>query len=694
MIHWTEVSFVELCETAHERRDHPYCKYIAAFDIETSRYKVEENKEIAFMYIWQMAIEDVVVYGRTWDEFRNFLAVLAEELNLTEKHKLLVYVHNQKFDFSFFKSEVNISEENFLSKSKSDVIKCVVESYFEFRDSLCYTERSLEQIGELIGIPKLSSYDYDRVRLPETPLTDEELQYCENDVKILVKFFRNEVESKYHGYICSLPYTATQKVKQIIRKNYRNDAYKPYAWSHKMTQSKEDKLRLDMLRKSYWGAFSFINPLYNGRVLNDVHSIDIDSAYPAAMLFQKFPDTKFQSCKLPENARELLKSSDKIAYIIVCKIKGLKNKYPNMGYLPFYKRRDWELLPSSIRSECGKIMTSANEMLIVITEVDLEVLYELYEFEELRIFNVYSSKKRYLPKYIINTIMELYGNKKAAKIQLNQIKKKRKPTPEEEYNYNLIKTYLNRVYGIFVQDPIPVRYAYNEKENEVLKTDTVELSGFSEVVMYQWGVWVTAYARRNIIHLMKKIAVTEDGKYQDNILYVDTDCIKYKPKHAADSTRINNIINDFNADVKHQVEKIFWGDHDIYHQLEGIGTLDKEMYDRYKQLGLKRYCYETPDTRLVIKLAGLSSKNQYFDGKTNDECFESFNPELNIPAEISGGLECLHVNFEKHCSFRVTDYMGESTEISVKSFALLRPVPFKFETDVWDNLDAISEESM
>lgn len=85
------------------------CENIFTFDIETTsivmlngkiypaiKYdnftEVEKETSISLssMYIWQLGIDDHVYFGRTWDEFIDFLKII-------EKHvpeKKIFYVHN------------------------------------------------------------------------------------------------------------------------------------------------------------------------------------------------------------------------------------------------------------------------------------------------------------------------------------------------------------------------------------------------------------------------------------------------------------------------------------------------------------------------------------------------------------------------------------------------------------------------
>lgn len=89
-----------------------------SFDIETTSFYesstgvIYTNKEYknlknqvqgekrAVMYVWQFAICDDVIYGRTWQEFISFCDRLHNFLDL-ENNYLVVYVHNLSYEFQF-----------------------------------------------------------------------------------------------------------------------------------------------------------------------------------------------------------------------------------------------------------------------------------------------------------------------------------------------------------------------------------------------------------------------------------------------------------------------------------------------------------------------------------------------------------------------------------------------------------------
>lgn len=69
-----------------------YVGITTAFDIEAS---IIPGTEQAIMYIWQWAFNDVVVIGRTWDEFLDLQQRIKEVL--PEDRWLVVYVHNLSY---------------------------------------------------------------------------------------------------------------------------------------------------------------------------------------------------------------------------------------------------------------------------------------------------------------------------------------------------------------------------------------------------------------------------------------------------------------------------------------------------------------------------------------------------------------------------------------------------------------------
>lgn len=124
-----------------------YLSDFATFDIETTTYQMsiidDEPQYNAFMYQWQFCMDDKVIMGNTWEEFKSLLEQLRIGLGLSHAHYFVIYVHNLPFEFQFIRNFVNITQTFSLEKRK--VVKCIVNDAFEFRCSYKLSNMSLQK---------------------------------------------------------------------------------------------------------------------------------------------------------------------------------------------------------------------------------------------------------------------------------------------------------------------------------------------------------------------------------------------------------------------------------------------------------------------------------------------------------------------------------------------------------------------
>ena len=117
---------------------------IYTFDIETTSYLVLDNKQLntieylklteeekkrsslnGTMYIWMFGINQIVYYGRTWEELKLFLDRLEKHTNNIKKY---IFVHNLSFEFHFMRN--CIQYKNVFSRKSRKVIKDIRCIYF------------------------------------------------------------------------------------------------------------------------------------------------------------------------------------------------------------------------------------------------------------------------------------------------------------------------------------------------------------------------------------------------------------------------------------------------------------------------------------------------------------------------------------------------------------------------------------
>lgn len=262
----------------------------AAFDIEVTSFyqngEVKPENKRAIMYHWQFGIGELVTYGREWHEFITFINVLTKVLRLGVDRRLVVYVHNLPYEFQFIRKLFDW-EKVFLLEDRKPVYART--GGVVFRCSLKLSGgKSLANVGrDLVShsVRKMTGdLDYEVLRTPLTPLTDEEKLYCENDIRVLLAYIAEKIEQD--GDITRIPLTNTGYVRNYCRK----ECYSRY----KRYRQIMDELVLEpdefsQLKRAFMGGHTHANSHYVRKRLTNVASYDFTSSYPAVMVLEKFP---------------------------------------------------------------------------------------------------------------------------------------------------------------------------------------------------------------------------------------------------------------------------------------------------------------------------------------------------------------------------------------------------------------------
>lgn len=197
-----------------------YYNLPCAFDIETtSTYssKLDNIEKIAFMYVWQISINGNIIVGRTWDEFEECYNEIVKHFMLDEFKRLIIYVHNLSFEFQFIAHRFKWLKVFSLEKRKP--VQAVTTDGVEFRCSYLLSGFSLENLGKQLQKykveKKVGSLDYSKIRHSKTPLTEEELEYCVDDVKVVTSYIKECIEND--GDITKIPLTKTGYVRNYCR---------------------------------------------------------------------------------------------------------------------------------------------------------------------------------------------------------------------------------------------------------------------------------------------------------------------------------------------------------------------------------------------------------------------------------------------------------------------------------------------
>lgn len=642
-----------------------YYNIACGFDIETTSTYVNGEK-FSFMYIWTFGINDkITAHGRTWDDFINYCISLVTDLDLTIYKRLIVYVHNLAFEFQFMRKYFNWI--NVFSGDDRKPIYAVTDLGIEFRDSYILSALSLELTAKNLihhDIKKLvGDLDYNKIRNSKTSITKQEMGYIDNDVLIILAYINEQIEQ--YGNITKIPLTNTGRVRQFMKnKCYGKKSHKKVNNNAKRYHALMSECILDieqykLLKRCFQGGFTHASIQYTGKKLKDVSSIDFTSSYPYVMVSELFPMSKPIAFTRKLTYIEILQS--KRGSIFDCIIRDLHSYNTFESYISFSKCRN----AKGVISNNGRVF-QADYIEISLTNIDLEIITKCYSFSDIEILKGYSFYMQYLPNQIINGILELY-----------QKKTELKGVTGKEQEYLVSKQMINSVYGMSVTDIIRDLIEYDnsnewhtEKGNyeEQLQKHNESKNRF---LYYPWGVFVTAYARKNLWQGI--IAIGND------YVYSDTDSIKF-----LNYENHKEFIEDYNKSCELKLKKMcdFCNiDYSLTKPktIKGIekrlGIFDYEgTYKYFKTLGAKRYIYTDDKNKLHITIAGLSKNkgSEYISKQKNPYNF--FDDDMIIPKENTGKNTHTYIDDEK--TAKIVDYQGNEEIVTSKSGVHLESTSF------------------
>lgn len=634
----------------------------------------EKLDKCAIMYIWQFGINGNVLYGRNWNEFKTFYEHLCDTLVTNLDMRLIVYVHNLAFEFQFIRTLIDW--ENVFSIDTRKPIYALSRRGVEFRCSYLLSGYSLAKLGEQLNKYKVAKLvgdlDYSLLRHTGTPLTAKELGYCVNDVRVVMAYIQEKIESEG---ISKIPITKTGYVRNFCRKR---TLYKEVEGKRKNNYKYRDLMRslvigsmqeFKLLQRAFAGGFTHANAHYVGTIQKQVASYDFTSSYPSVMIAEKFPMSR--GVKIT-----LAKQSDFYYYIknYCCvfdvEFTNIVSKLDNDTPISSSKC----FLKEGVMENNGRVF-SATRIQTTLTDIDFRVISTFYVWGSMRVGTMYIYKKEYLPTEFVKSILELYQKKTTLK-----------GVRGKEVEYLQSKEMLNSCYGMAVTNPLRDEYLYEESQwvtNEPNVEQQSELlfkynNSLNRFLFYPWGIFVTAYARRNLF-----TGIYECG---EDYIYADTDSVKIlnHENHKEYFERYNERIKTKLADACkfHKIDFSLCAPKTIKGVEKMLGVWDFEgVYERFKTLGAKRYMVQENDALFVgdksynysLTISGVNKFTAipYLIEKYGDNIFDEFNDNLKIPCEGSG--KNIHTYIDECRSGVLTDYMGESRAYNEPTGVHLEP---------------------
>lgn len=677
MIYWDKYNCVGHEPNIKGKRKF-YDTNIYTFDIETSSYYIldgkvypaikydnlsdkEKQKAIkrSHMYIWMFGINDIVYFGRTWDELKQFLKRLDDHVS----DKKYVFIHNLAFEFQYLKSNFHFDEVS--ARKSHKVITAIMKDYnIMLKCSYMMSNVALKYLPKMFDLPvekKVGDLDYSLIRNPNTPLTEVELGYCEYDCLVLYHYILKELE--VYEDVKHIPTTNTGKVRRELQ-NLTRTNFKYRRVVNKAINT--NPIIYNRLCEAFLGGYTHANWIYADEVLENVDSYDIASSYPYVLVSQKYPNSEFRPCKI----RRREEMSKRLAYLLVVKFKNVKCKYYN-NFISASKCRNLR----GAKYDNGRLISAA-EFEMTLTDIDFYFYLDTYDLEY-EILECYYSSMAYLPKTLIEFILDKY----VGKTELKGVEGK-------EMEYGRIKGMYNSIYGMSVTNNIRDEVKYHDNdgtwEEVPLDNDTIieKLKGEKKkaFLSFAYGVWVTAYARDN---LLRRVIANDDY-----VVYCDTDSCKlvdgYDKKVFEDyNKQVEERINFVCRVLKLDVNK--YAPSDIKGNKHMMGLFEKECnYEKFITQGAKKYAYEI-DGKIHITVAGVPKS-----GAKALKSLDDFRDDFVFNYNDTNKNLVLYT--EEQSPVEVEDYLGLKYLVTDKSGCCILPNTYKLSKSL-DYANLVSDDS-
>lgn len=602
---------------------------LATFDTEgTSLVQGDEN--YACLYYWDYlhcdvdpseVTKDTVGFMCSHVSGRDCSSLYRETLEMLEDaedcdFRYLVGVHNLSYDICYFRRflkgldgrgyRVEVS-------AKSSTRFLTVSVYrketllFTFFDTLALFGISLRTLGENLQFDKLY-IDYYEMNSPETPLSKENVDYNDRDTEILMVGICQSLLKRPHVDLESLGRTVLTRTS-IVRKGDREEprigglplaarksrskkggearvASKPTTvydvdrltlkrhqfacmGDYMSWASYGDTLTTD-IKGFFAGGVNVSNTNYIGRVVREVVSYDLKSAYPAIMLSYRVPT---EPRKVPDSdlggCAALL---DNVFYdpvdVITCRHKFWYGTVRFRGFEvdPLWAVHvgDTSLTQTMVlqhRENCSHAVfksgyvSSADELVLKLSfsefaELCLQYTWDSAEFVDL---TVYDSSERPTYYSTLRTLFH-YREKTVAKEVSKYFKKGVRPPQEDvdswlregfltydeheaisswQVDSDWVESFvlahkgnLNSLYGINVTSPLKEEYrldgnGFLEATPDVDRFANYLDSSRNSLMWREAGVCIALFNRYKIVFMARQ--AVEAGA---DVVYVDTDSIK------------------------------------------------------------------------------------------------------------------------------------------------------------------------
>lgn len=618
----------------HVQLDHMYSADVESCDdLDNEIYDVIINEESGLVReiypqrVWLAGLMNLsamkMIYYTNMDDFMRRLLRRGDNQNIE------VAFHNLRFDGSFIvpwllRNGYEVTQERPEAKQFSVLIDRMNNWYMlqiqvtkrrkvTIWDSAKLFPMKLERLHDVYGTKtkklKEPQSFYEEVRGIDHEVTEEELMYFENDLRVLAETLNAHIE----------------RYGLLFKKTQASQAFNEFekgfpSWKRRFPALEEDEDK--EIRTAYWGGISHVNKVHQGKDCYNIGVYDINSSYPYQQAYKKLPYG-------PVLYRYEGESPDMSKFWISSAVMEFHLKPGKVPCIPKKAIEEGEI-------ETKDKWLSDSEGVVVARFCCIDYLtildsYDIVIYEWLTTIHYAWKVHPEITRYILHNNEEKVKYKKMSK--------------EKHISEDLRKEYRSRTQRAKINN----NAYYGKFGEEIIKEGkTPYLMDDDEVYYIQDREEVQKKGKRK--YLPVAIATTAWGRHQlvtfanllgDSFLYCDTDSVHYL-RDPGDEV----------IDAAHKAGKFNISDTDLgAWKLEGY--FDRGRYLRSKCYYEENYTDDYPE----VTLAGLPADDSLHPKKRSCCTWENFHIGLKIP-EGNGKLQSIRTptgNKLIPTSFEITD---------------------------------------
>lgn len=442
------------------------------------------------------------------------------------------------------------------------------------------------------------------------------------------KYRDKAILKSIHGKIFGFEYSvsgAVEKVEGMVDKHF----FTPFDEREKQIPVEGREIYGEMYYDFYeWlfrGGYTKSNARYTSTNEIRVHGLcepvagyDYTSSYPFVQTICNFPMSKFSEIKISLLKLDSLKFEygepdfENYRYIFIIRFVDLVS-IDDFALESFSKAH----IEGHRIIDNGRIQ-QADEMTVCITDCDYALYKKYYKWNKKKttILKAWRSRAGRLPDYLLHTLWN-NGTKKATLKNVEGM----------EVDYMLSKQKFNSTFGLSCKQPIYTEYRLgnNILATGYVTTETISYKWFgrsdiiehsvwnyskegytmengeckmidfddavrSSILSPYWGIWVSAFARYNLLSCMKQVS-DESEWITNDVVYCDTDSMYMRnyEKHL-------HIISEWNEFAASRVKSVLPEEYApllTLGQFTNIAEEDskglQDHFYNFKTLGAKRY---------------------------------------------------------------------------------------------------------